>query len=429
MAPLKQNQFVLLRQKRFLPFFVTQFLGAFNDNVFKNALIILIAFKAASNSDISPDLLTNLSAGLFILPFLLFSAIAGQLIEKYEKSRSIQRIKLLEVAIMLCAAVAFYINNIYMLIALLFLMGVQSTLFGPAKYSYIPQHMSDEELVGANALVQFGTFAAILIGTMCGGVLIASEAGKDAVAIAIIVLALCGYFSSRWIPLTPSHNSSLSINWNIFIEMANTVRLIRRDGKVFVCVIGISWFWFLGATYLVQLPSYTRQILGADEQVVTLLLTMFTIGIGVGALLCNRLADKSLNIKLVALSSLGITLFGVDLFFAAKITDTELFGLSDYLSLVGSYRIIVDVLCIGVFGGLYIVPLFTYVQRKIDPSQLSRVIAGNNILNAIFMVMSALMAMFVLGNDVSIDVLLLLVSLLNVVFGIAIVFFMKKLGA
>ena len=264
MARSSNNQFALLAQKRFLPFFITQFLGAFNDNVFKNALIILIAFKGASTTDIHTDVLTNLSAGLFILPFFLFSATAGQIIEKYEKSLSIQRIKMLEITIMCFAAVAFYFGNIFWLIALLFMMGVQSTLFGPAKYSYIPQHVADDELIGANALVQFGTFSAILIGTMCGGILIASDDGEHLVAIAVVVLAVMGYLSSRSIPRTPSHNSALKINWNPLTETAKTLSLVRRDRSVLICVIGISWFWFLGATYLVQLPSYTKLALGGN---------------------------------------------------------------------------------------------------------------------------------------------------------------------
>ncbi|MDH3343499.1 MAG: MFS transporter, partial [Gammaproteobacteria bacterium] len=272
------SQFELLKQKRFLPFFVTQFLGAFNDNVFKNALIILIAFKGVQLSDggANVDLLTNLSAGLFILPFFIFSATAGQWIDKKEKSQSIRFIKLMEVVIMLGAAYAFYVGAIYALIALLFLMGIQSAFFGPAKYSYIPQHLDNTELVAGNALVQSGTFVAILMGTMMGGILVADDDGRQWVAIVIVVLALLGYLSSRYIPHTPSLEPDLKINWNPLTETWRNIAFIHKERVVFLSVLGISWFWFLGATYLVQLPNYTKTTLAGNEQVVTLLLTLFT---------------------------------------------------------------------------------------------------------------------------------------------------------
>lgn len=421
------GQLTLLSQKRFLPFFITQFLGAFNDNVFKNALIILIAFKGADYTSVNTDVLTNLSAGLFILPFFLFSATAGQLIEKYEKAMSIQRIKLLEIVIMLSAAAALYLGSLYWLIALLFLMGLQSTLFGPAKYSYIPQQVSDAELVGANALVQSGTFIAILVGTMCGGLLIAGSDGEYDVAIAIVVFAILGYLSSRAIPETPSHNSELVINCNPFSETGRILRYIGQDKTVLMCVLGISWFWFLGATYLVQIPNYTRQVLSGNEEVVTLLLTLFTIGIGVGSLVCSRFSAGKINFRLVLLGSAGLSLFGIDLYFAQPGGAQALLGVSQYIGSSGAIRVIIDVLAIGISGGLYIVPLFTFVQHRVDAAHLSRVIAGNNILNALFMVMSAVLAIVLLGDGVSIASLLLIVSVANVlVFALLVAVFARK---
>ena len=290
------GQFELLTQRRFLPFFVTQFFGAFNDNVFKNALIILIAFQGAELIQADADILINVSAALFILPFFLFSATAGQWIDKYEKSKSIRVIKLIEIAIMMLAAFAFVQGYIMMLIALLFLMGTQSTFFGPAKYSYIPQHLKETELVEGNALVQMGTFAAILIGTIVGGMMIAEEQGRFYVGCAIVVFAIIGYLSSREIPLTPSRDSELKINWNFFSETYRNIKFLRTNRTVFLSVLGISWFWFLGATYLVQLPNYTKTVLGGNEQVVTFLLTLFTLGIGTGSLLCNWLSGKKIKI-------------------------------------------------------------------------------------------------------------------------------------
>lgn len=409
-----ESQPRLLVERRFLPFFITQFLGAFNDNVFKNALIILIAFQGAQFSSVDTNTLTNLSAGLFILPFFLLSATAGQLIDKTEKSLSMRRIKMLEIFIMLCAAWAFSAGELYLLIALLFLMGAQSTLFGPAKYSYIPQHLDDNELIAGNALVQMGTFVAILIGTMTGGLLIAHENGRVLVSIVLIVLAVLGYVSSLAIPRTPSPCPDLKINWNIFTETGRNIAFLYKNRTVFLSVLGISWFWFLGATYLVQLPNYTRLTLGGNEQVVTLLLTLFTVGIGSGSLLCNWLSGQKVEIGLVPFGSIGLTVFGIDLFLAKPALDNaELIGLASFLQQPGSIRVIADVVLIGIFGGFYIVPLFALVQQRSDAEHLSRVIAGNNILNALLMVLSAIMAIVLLGAGVTIAQLFLIVAVLN----------------
>jgi 1-acyl-sn-glycerol-3-phosphate acyltransferase len=412
------GQFELLSQKRFLPFFVTQFFGAFNDNVFKNALIILIAFQGAQFIETGADLLINISAALFILPFFLFSATAGQWIDKYEKSRSIRAIKLLEVIIMSVAAYAFIQGHIVLLIALLFLMGTQSTFFGPAKYSYIPQHLKSDELIEGNAWVQMGTFVAILIGTIMGGVLIAQEQGRMYVAFAIVIFAIAGYLSSRSIPETPSLNKDLKINWNVFSETYRNIKFLKKNRVVFLSILGISWFWFLGATYLVQLPNYTKTTLGGNEQVVTLLLTLFTAGIGTGSLLCNWLSGKKIEIGLVPFGSIGLTLFGVDLYFSQPdVLPVATMGLQAFLS-AGNIRLIVDVMMIGFFGGLYIVPLMALVQQRTEPEHMSRVIAGNNIINALMMVLSAIVAIAVLKSGYSIAQLFLLVSVFNAIVAI-----------
>lgn len=408
------GQFQLLGQRRFLPFFITQFFGAFNDNVFKYALIILITFQGVDLITTNSDVLINIAAVLFILPFFLFSATAGQWIDKYEKSKSIRAIKLLEVVIMTLAAFAFIQGYIVMLIALLFLMGAQSTFFGPAKYSYIPQHLKVAELVEGNAWVQMGTFVAILLGTILGGVLIAQEQGRHYVAYAIVLFAIAGYLSSLFIPLTPSLNKNLKINWNVFSETTRNIKFLKGNRIVFLSVLGVSWFWFLGATYLVQLPNYTKTTLGGNEQVVTLLLTLFTVGIGTGSLLCNRLSGKKIEIGLVPFGSIGLTLFGIDLFFSQPdVLPVVTIGLKEFLS-NGYLRLITDVVLIGFFGGLYIVPLMALVQQRSDPEHMSRVIAGNNIINALLMVLSGIVAIVVLSLGFSIAQLFLLVAVLNV---------------
>lgn len=412
------GQFELLRQKRFLPFFITQFFGALNDNVFKNALIILIAFQGVQFIDTDTDLLINIAAALFILPFFLLSATAGQWIDKYEKSASIRTIKLIEIVIMLFAAFAFVQGYIFILIALLFLMGAQSTFFGPAKYSYIPQHLKTDELVEGNAWVQMGTFVAILMGTILGGVMIGMEQGRLYVAYAIVLLAVAGYLASRFIPLTPSLNKDLKINWNIFSETYRNIKFLKSNRTVFLSILGVSWFWFLGATYLVQLPNYTKTILGGNEQVVTLLLTLFTVGIGTGSLLCNWLSGKKIEIGLVPFGSIGLTVFGIDLYLSQpEVLPAAALGLKDFL-LNGHVRLIADVVLIGFFGGLYIVPLMALVQQRSEPEHMSRVIAGNNIINALLMVLSAVVAIVTLSSGFSIAQLFLLVAIFNAIVAI-----------
>ncbi|HCB14747.1 MAG TPA: glycerol acyltransferase [Gammaproteobacteria bacterium] len=411
------NEFTLLKERRFLPFFITQFLGAFNDNVFKNALIILIAFQAADPAQ--ANVLINASAGLFVLPFFLFSATAGQLADKYEKSRLMQLIKLLEIVIMLAAAMAFILGSLPLLIGLLFLMGWQSTLFGPVKYSILPQHLKPEELVGGNGWVEMGTFLAILIGTLLGGVLIAIQSnGTWLIAGTIVTLAVLGFISSLFIPQAAPDAPGLRINWNPITETWRTISIARRNRTVFLSVLGISWFWFLGATYLAQLPNYTKLSLGGDEHVVTLLLTTFALGIGIGSMLCERLSGRRVELGLVPFGSIGLTVFGVDLFFAGApvSADAPLIGALEFLRSTSNWRVLLDILLMGMFGGFYIVPLYALVQQRSEPGFRSRVIAGNNIINALFMVLSALLAIIFLDSvGLSIPQFLLLTAIFNAV--------------
>ena len=412
------NEFTLLRGRRFLPFFVTQFLGAFNDNVFKNALIILIAFQVAGADPGRSNFLINLCAGLFVLPFFLFSATAGQLCDKYEKSRYIRWVKLLEIVIMLGAATGFMLNSVPLLIAMLFMMGFHSTLFGPAKYSIMPQHLKPEELIGGNAWVEMGTNLAILLGTILGGVLIAWQQGSLWVSGAVILIAVLGFLSSWAIPPAPPADPNLKINWNPFSETWNILRFTHGNFTVFQSVLGISWFWFLGSVYVAQLPNFTKLTLGGGEHVVTLLLTLFAVGIGTGSLLCERMSGHKVELGLVPFGSIGLTVFGVDLFFATPASPPvggESLGALVFLSQPGSWRIVLDVVSIGVFGGFFIVPLYALVQQRSEPSHLSRVIAGNNILNAVFMVTAAIIAVVMLNLGLSIPQLLLLMAIFNAV--------------
>lgn len=409
-----ESQFGLLRTRRFAPFFVTQTLGAFNDNVFKNALMILVAFGIGGLSSGDVNLLVNLAAGLFILPFFLLSATAGQLADKLEMSRLIRAIKLLEIGIMLLGAVALSLRSVPFLLAVLCLMGVQSALFGPVKYAILPQHLRAGELIGGNALVEAATFLAILLGTLLGGWLIAQGQGTAWVGAIVVAVALLGYGASRSIPPTRPTDPGLRINWNPITETVRNIGFMRRQPVVFLSVLGISWFWFYGATFLAQLPNYTKLVLGGDETVVTLLLTVFSFGVGGGSLLCERLSGRQVEIGLVPLGSIGLTLFGIDLYFTRSgEAGVASLNAAAFLAQAGGWRVAVDLLMLGVFGGLYIVPLYALIQTRCEPSHRSRVIAGNNILNALFMVVSALLSIALLAAGLSIPQLLLTVALMN----------------
>jgi hypothetical protein len=411
------SQFTLLKQKRFAPYFFTQFLGAFNDNVYKNALIIFIAFQSAGLTTNDTHTLINLSAGLFILPFFLFSATAGQFADKYEKSYLIRKIKLLEIIIMVLAVIGFYWGSISLLIGVLFLMGTQSTLFGPIKYSILPQHLKSAELIGGNGLVEMGTFLAILLGTMTGGVLIGfKETGLFWVSITVVSVASLGYWMSRSIPAAPPAEPNLAINWNPISETGYSLKFIKTQRTLVLSILGISWFWFFGGVYLAQLPNYTQLVLGGNEQVVTVLLTCFSLGIGIGSLLCDRLSGHKVEIGLVPFGAIGITLFSLDLSLITFPQPSEsLVGLTVFLQMSNSWHVMLDILLLSIFSGLYIVPLYTLIQQRSDPQHVARVIASNNIINAFFMVLSAILAIVLLKAGLTIPQLFLVIALLNIV--------------
>ena len=410
---IREMQFDLLKERRFLPFFLTQFLGAFNDNVFKNALIIMITFKVI---DSQVDVLTNLAGGLFILPFFLFSAFAGQVADKYEKSMLIQRVKLFEIMVMLVACLGFYLNSIGLLIFVLFLMGSQSSLFGPVKYGYLPEKLSSEELIGGNALVEASTFISILLGTILGGVLIALESVVP-IAVTVVMLAFVGYLAAKNIPHSPPADAGIKLDWNIFRATKNNLKILPKNRVVFLSVLGISWFWFFGSIFLVQMANYTRTILNGNEHVITVLLSMFSIGIGAGSLLCEKLSGKRVEIGLVPIGAIGLGLFSFDLYWASvSWLDQGLLNFKAFISAEGAWRVCLDLAMIGVFGGLYIVPLYALVQERSEKGHVSRVIAGNNIINALFMVVAAVLGMVVLGVlGMSIPQLFLITTVLHVV--------------
>jgi len=407
------NQSGLLRARRFAPLFVTQFLGALNDNVLKNAMVVLLTFQAASWTTMKPELLANLAAGIFILPFFLFSATAGQLADKYDKAALARLSKLLEVLIVLIAGVGFFVQSLNVLFLSLFLMGLQSTLFGPVKYAILPQHLKSDELVGGNALIESGTFVAILLGTLLGGLLAASAAATVWITAVGLVVAVGGYFASRAIPVAVPPAPTLAINPNPLTETWRNIGFARENRTVFLSIMGISWFWLFGALFLAQFPAYTKDVLGGSETAVTLLLATFTFGIGVGSLLCEKLSARRIELGLVPLGSIGLTLFAFDLAFASPPTPAAGVGALALLQFASTWRVLADLVLIGIFGGLFIVPLYALVQQRSNPEHCARVIAANNILNALFMVVGALAAAGMLAAGLTIPMLFAVAAVCN----------------
>lgn len=415
----QQGQFSLLTKRRFLPYFLTQALGAFNDNLYKNALLLLIAFGGISAQSDSA-LLTNLAAGLFILPFFLFSPIAGQIADKFEKSKLIRWVKGLEVIIMGLAAAAIVMGNVWMMMLLLFLMGLQSSLFGPVKFALLPQQLDDDELVGGNALVEMGTFIAILVGTITAGIFFDFEQGLYWIAGGIVVFALLGFFSSQYIPNASANDPELKINWNPFSEMVHTIRQARENRSVYLSIMAISWFWFIGASYLTQFPNFARDFLGGSTQVVTLLLTLFSLGVALGSLLCEKLSGHKIELGIVPIGSLGMSIFGIDLYFSvAGIQVMEDMSAMAFIQQPENFRLMFDIAMVSAFGGLFVVPLQALIQHRSDEKNRAQIIAANNMFNAIFMVASAgigILALVVI--ELTIPEYFLVLAIMNIVVAI-----------
>jgi 1-acyl-sn-glycerol-3-phosphate acyltransferase len=408
------SQFKLLETRRFAPFFATQALGAFNDNAFRQGMIVLIGFHLGLSVE-AASTYAMIAPAIFILPFFLFSASAGQIAEKFEKTRLIRYVKLFEIGAMLLAVYAFHAHQVTLLFVVLFLMGLHSTVFGPIKYAILPQALKPEELVGGNGLVEMGTSIAVLLGMMAGGSLMAlGDFGATAASILVVGVAVAGYLASRAIPPAPATAPDLEFNFNAAGETVRVMRYVGRNRTVFNAVLGISWFWFFGTVFTAQLPGYTQVFLGGGESVLNLTLALFSVGVGVGSLLCERLSGHKVEIGLVPFGSIGMTVFAVDLYFARPLASTlHGLGMGGFLMAPGSWRLVLDLTLIGLFAGLYIVPLFALVQSRTERSELSRVIAGNNILNALFMVLAAGLGLGLTALGFSVPQIFLTVAILN----------------
>lgn len=422
------NQFQLFKRRRFNAMFFTQFLGAFNDNVFKQALILVLTYTAASQLGVAVSILNNLAAMLFILPYFLFSALAGQLADKYEKSQLTRFTKLLELSIMLIAAVGFVFEWYALLFVALFLMGTQSTFFGPIKYAYLPQAMKKDELVGANGLFQMGTSLAILLGMIIAGVLTQLHQSLYWISAMVLIVAILGYLASRAIPNMPAMQPSLKIDWNIFTTSTATVRYLYSLPFLFFIILGNSWFWFYGATFLTQTPEFSKVILHGDESVVIFLLTLFSVGVSIGSLLCKTLTKNQVSLKLLPFGIAGLSLFAIDLYLSLSglsinIDQESLLGIGQLFNVPGTVRVFADLFLLGFSGGLYIVPLYASMQAYAPKSHRARIVGANNIFNAIFMVGSAIFAILILNSlKMSLPQLFLVTGILNIVFGLFLYF-------
>ncbi|KAB0648996.1 MULTISPECIES: MFS transporter [Burkholderia] len=412
------SQFDLLRQRRFAPFFTTQFLGALNDNVFKIGFTSLVTYHTTRFSGVDAKTAAFLISAIFILPFVLFSATSGQIADKYDKATLTRFVKTFEIVLMLVGAAGFVTHSATLLYLCTFMMGMHSTLFGPVKYSYLPQHLGDHELVGGNGLVEMGTFIAILIGTIIGGAAAGIEgSGERVLAVSVVVIALAGRLVAQRVPPTPAPQPDLVINWNPFSETWRNLGLARQNRTVFLSLLGISWLWFVGATFLTSFFNFAKDVLSASPDVVTVLLATFSVGIGLGSLLCERLSQRRVEIGLVPLGSIGISVFAIELYFASHSLPSpgHLLSVGEFLAGARHWRILADLFLLAMFGGFYSVPLYALIQSRSAPTHRARIIAANNILNALFMILSALMAMGLTKAGVDIPGLFLVTALLNVV--------------
>ncbi|MED5620887.1 MFS transporter [Ideonella sp. BN130291] len=410
------NQFALLGQRRFAPFFWTQFLGAANDNLFKFAFTVLVTYQLQVSW--LPASLAGLVIGaVFILPFLLFSATSGQLADKYDKALLTRMVKWLEIVIMLIAVFGLFTSNVAAMLGCIFLLGLHSTLFGPVKYAYLPQHLNERELTGGNGMIEMGTFVAILLGDVAGGLLIAIPGiGSHIVGIGCLGLALLGRVTAQWVPVSPATDAQLKINWNPFTETWRNLQLARHNIVVFRSLLGISWMWFFGAVFLSQFPSFAKEVLHGDEQVASLLLVVFSVGIGIGSLLCEVLSKRHVEIGLVPLGAIGMSVFAIDLYFSSRgLPPAATMTVGEFVGRGAHWHVMADLFLLSMSAGIYSVPMYALIQLRAQPSHRARIIAANNILNALFMIASAVLAGALLAAGFTVPQVFLFTGIANAI--------------
>jgi acyl-[acyl-carrier-protein]-phospholipid O-acyltransferase/long-chain-fatty-acid--[acyl-carrier-protein] ligase len=411
----------LLGSRRFLPLFITQFMGAANDSLYRYAIGILIVFKLLATDPGQAQTLATASAGIFILPYFLFSSIAGELADRMEKARLMRIIKIAEIGIMAVGAVLLHLNEPYSLLVVLFLLGVHSTFFGPLKYSVLPQYLSSEELIAGNALIEGGTFVAILIGSIVGGFLILAPGGVDWTSVLLLVLAACGLLASFYLPRATPNQPGLLLDWNLWRGSRDVVRTVTSHRAVNYAVIGISWFWAVGAIYLGQIPTFAKTLLGADEIVANTMIAMFSIGIGAGSILCERLLKGEISARLAPYGVLGMAIFTFDLYLTGGLAagggaDTSM-GIGAFAGSIAGLHVLADLFLIAVCGGLFTVPLYAIVQARSDTTQRARAVAANNIINSLYIVAASIAAVILVKLGTGVMGLFLVAGLGNVAIG------------
>ncbi|MDK9777182.1 MULTISPECIES: MFS transporter [unclassified Vibrio] len=385
--------------KRFFPYFVTQCLGALNDNIYKNVLLLMVTYSQIDSLPMSVDLFVNLAAGLFILPFFLFSAHAGAIADNMDKAKLIRRLKLIELVIMSCAATAIMTQSAILMLVLLFMTGTQSAYFGPVKYALLPQVLKSEELVKGNAWVEMGTFLSILIGTLSAGLLLAIPNGTFITSCIVISLSLMGFLSSANIPSLPSKKSD-KVKFEPISGLKRTLKLAQKQRGIWMSILAISWFWFIGATYLTQFPNFAREHLFADSTVVSLLLALFSVGVATGSWLCEKLSFNQVELGILPFGILGLTIFSADLLWAVPAIESfpaHYYDVQSFVAQSSHIRVMIDLFLVGVSGGVFIVPLYAFIQSRSDEGECAQSIAANNIMNALFMVASAAVSILVLS--------------------------------
>lgn len=425
-----KNQFVLLKQRRFLPFFVTQFLGAFNDNLYKTLVSVLIAYGLWDIGGHEPGMLVALAAGLFVIPFVLFMPLAGDITDKFDKSRIMRFLKITEILIVLAGLAALYFRSIPGLMAMVFALGAQSAFFSPGKFSIMPQHLPRDELIAGNALVNTGTYLAILFGTILGSLLAVSHVGLVIGGLVLLLCAAAGYMASRFIPPAPANAPDLRLNFNVVFEAVRIIQYAyKQPNGVFSALISASWFFFVGGLYLSQFPNFANQTLGVDHIVLTGFMSVFSVGIAVGGLLNNRLLKSQVSAAFVPLAALMIALFSLDLYFASQpylgVPDASkqghLIGLTAFLSHLSGWRIMLDLFLVALAGGLYAVPLKTIIQDRTSPDHCARVMAGSALMDALFVMVSAVVAIGVYALGYAPHHLFLIVAALSLPVGVYVV--------
>ena len=409
----------LLTKKRFLPLFITQFFGAFNDNAFKNAFLIWFTYHVGEFHGLNSESMLTIAAAIFILPFFILSATAGQIADYWQQERLARIIKLIEIMLMLACSWFFYTKSIFGLLFILFAMGIHSTFFGPIKYSLLPAHLPEHELISGNALIEAGTFLAILLGTIFGGLIVSEKAGLQIFMVCVVGFAVTGYLSSCFIPYAPVRDHNIKVNKNIWQETKKILTYARIEPKVWYSILGISCFWFLGSVFLTQFPIYTKEILFGDEHIVTLFLGMFSFGIGFGSISCNLILRGKINAKISPYGALGMFITGLILVVASYWFKTIYPQTTNYLSIydffalgLPSYMILFSLVAFAYFAGIFVVPLYAIMQHASNPQFLSRIVAANNVMNALFMVAASLLSLLIFAFGLNVLHLFLLVALL-----------------